>query len=181
MRASSTDLLATVLVYFSLGLFPFCAFQLLLRAFYAMQDTRTPALINVGENAIFIAGNVVLFRYLSVGGLALSNGIGYSFASVVALLVLRRRLHGLDGRALAGVLARILVAGAAAGAAALVASRAMGAAVATGGFGPELLQVGAAALAGVFVFLGMAVAFRLEELRMIKSLVLARVRSGVRA
>src|SRR6266498_2894094 len=43
MRAQSTELLAKVLQAFSIGLFSFCAFQLFLRGFYAMQDTRTPA------------------------------------------------------------------------------------------------------------------------------------------
>lgn len=178
MRASSTDLLAKVLVYFALGLFPFCAFQLLLRAFYAMQDTRTPALINMGENAIFIAGNVLLFRYLSVGGLALSNGIGYGFASVAALVVLRRRLHGLDGRHLVGVLAQVLVAGLAAGGAAFVAAGVVGNAFGTTRLGPQLLQVGGGAFAGVAAFVALALAFRLEELRMVRTLLLSRVRGG---
>jgi putative peptidoglycan lipid II flippase len=47
MGAASTELVAHLLQLFSLGMFSFCLFQLLLRAFYAMQDTRTPALINV--------------------------------------------------------------------------------------------------------------------------------------
>jgi putative peptidoglycan lipid II flippase len=180
MRASSTHLLARVLVYFSVGLFPFCAFQLLLRAFYAMQDTRTPALINVGENAIFIAGNVLLFRYLDVGGLALSNGIAYTFASAAALVILRRRLRGLEGRRLAGVLARIVVAGLAAGGTAYVVSRLVEQRLGAAGFGPEFLQVGGAAFAGLLAFLGLAVAFRLEELQMIRRVVVARIGRGGR-
>jgi putative peptidoglycan lipid II flippase len=180
MRASSTHLLAGVLVYFSVGLFPFCAFQLLLRAFYAMQDTRTPALINVGENAIFIAGNVLLFRYLSVGGLALSNGIAYTFASAAALVILRRRLRGLDGRRLAGVLARILVAGLAAGGTAYVVSRLVEERLGVAGFGPQFLQVGGAAFAGALAFLGLAMAFRLEELQMIRRVVVGSIARGGR-
>jgi putative peptidoglycan lipid II flippase len=178
MRADSTHLLSRVLVFFSLGLFPFCAFQLLLRAFYAMQDTRTPALINVGENVIFIAGNIVLVRYLSVGGLALSNGIGYTFASAVALVILRRRLRGLEGRRISGALARILVAGVAAGATAYGVSRILASSLGSGHLPSELAQVGGAALTGLLVFLALAVAFRLEELQMIKRVVLARVRGS---
>lgn len=174
-QARSTELLAHVLVFFALGLFPFCAFQLLLRAFYAMQDTRTPALINVGENAVFIAGNVLLFRYLKVGGLALSNGIGYTFASVVALVVLRRRLHGLEGRRLSGVLLRILVSGVAGGAAAFAVATWLGRTLGTTGVGNELVQVGGGGLAGAGVFLALAVAFQLEELQLLRSLVRGRI------
>jgi len=178
MQPSSTRLLSRVLIFFSIGLFPFCAFQLLLRAFYAMQDTRTPALINVGENLIFIAGNLILVRYLSVGGLALSNGIGYTFASVVALLILRRRLRGLDGRRLSVVLGRILVAGVAAGGTAYAVSRVVASSLGPTGLGSELAQVLGAAAAGLAVFLALALLFRLEELEMIKRVVLARARGG---
>src|SRR5205823_13486554 len=95
MQPSSTRLLSRVLIFFSIGLFPFCAFQLLLRAFYAMQDTRTPALINVGANAVNVVADIVFFRYLSVEGLALAHATAYTFATGVAGYVLIRRLGGL--------------------------------------------------------------------------------------
>jgi putative peptidoglycan lipid II flippase len=44
---ASGELIANILAFFAIGLFPFSLFQLLLRAFYSMQDTRTPALINI--------------------------------------------------------------------------------------------------------------------------------------
>ncbi|HEX9236964.1 MAG TPA: murein biosynthesis integral membrane protein MurJ, partial [Actinomycetota bacterium] len=96
MHAESTELLAGVLVYFSIGLFAFSSFQLLLRAFYAMQDTRTPALINIAANAVNIAANIVFFRYLQVEGLALGHAAAYTFASIAAIAILSRRLGGLD-------------------------------------------------------------------------------------
>ncbi len=171
MSGGSTDLLANVLVFFSVGLFPFCAFQLLARAFYAMQDTRTPALINIGENAVFVVLNVVLFRYLSVKGLALSNGIAYAFASLAALVILRRRLRGLDGRRMAPSLAVIAVAGVASGAAALAVSEAVSHELGVVSLGPQLLQVVGGVAAGVLVFVAMARAFGLEELDMVRGLV----------
>ncbi|MFN2589553.1 MAG: murein biosynthesis integral membrane protein MurJ, partial [Actinomycetota bacterium] len=62
MQAPSTRLLSSVLIFFSLGLFSFSSFQLLLRAFYAMQDTRTPAVINVASVALNTAVNFLFFR-----------------------------------------------------------------------------------------------------------------------
>ena len=70
---SGTELLAGVLQFFSLGLFSFCAFQLFLRAFYAMQDTRTPALINLFAVGLNTAVNFLYYRYLGVEGLALGH------------------------------------------------------------------------------------------------------------
>ncbi|HYU58439.1 MAG TPA: murein biosynthesis integral membrane protein MurJ, partial [Actinomycetota bacterium] len=72
-RSQSTELLSHVLVMFSVGLFSFSSFQLLLRAFYAMQNTKTPAMINVAAVAINVVVDVVLFRYLRVEGLALGH------------------------------------------------------------------------------------------------------------
>jgi putative peptidoglycan lipid II flippase len=170
----STELLAGVLMFFSLGLFSFSSFQLFLRSFYAMQDTRTPALINVFAVGLNTAVNFVYFRYLRVEGLALGHATAYTFASITAAVILRRRLGGLDGRRLAGSLARILLAGLATGGAAFLASRLLGQAVGTASLGPQLVQVGGGVAAGLAAFLAAAALLRIEELQMIRRLVLAR-------
>jgi putative peptidoglycan lipid II flippase len=70
MRARSVDLVAGVLRFFVLGLVPFSLFQLLLRAFYALQDTKTPFLVNCGAVALNTAVNVPMFLLFRVEGLA---------------------------------------------------------------------------------------------------------------
>ncbi|HZA60723.1 MAG TPA: murein biosynthesis integral membrane protein MurJ, partial [Actinomycetota bacterium] len=104
---ASTDLVSGVLTFFAIGLFPFSAFQLLLRAFYAMQDTRTPLLINVAAVALNTVINLALFPVLDVRGLALGHAAAYTFAVIVAGVILRRRLGGLEGRTLSTGLARV--------------------------------------------------------------------------
>ena len=42
---------------FSLGLVPYMMFQLLLRVFYALHDSRTPVLIGVATMAVNIAAS----------------------------------------------------------------------------------------------------------------------------
>ncbi|MGZ6825970.1 MAG: murein biosynthesis integral membrane protein MurJ, partial [Mycobacteriales bacterium] len=54
----------TLLVLFTLGLLAFSAYQLQLRAFYALQDTRTPALVNLAVNATTVVADVLLFLLL---------------------------------------------------------------------------------------------------------------------
>jgi putative peptidoglycan lipid II flippase len=171
----STELLAHVLQVFSVGLFSFCAFQLLLRAFYAMQDTRTPALINILAVGLNTAVNFLYFRYLKVEGLALGHATAYTFAAIVAVIILRRRLGGLEGRRFLPAFGRILVAGLATGAAAYVVARWIGDALGTATLGPQLLQVGGGILAGLLTFIAVAAAFRLQELRVIGQMVRARV------
>ena len=175
MQAQSTDLLAGVLIYFSFGLFSFSVFQLFLRAFFAMQDTRTPALINVAAVAINVGADIVLFRYLKVRGLALGHAIAYTFATITAGALLRRRLGGLDGRRLAVTLGQIALGGFAAGAAAYLVSRQIGLSLGTASLGPQVLQVSLGVAAGVLAFLALASAFRLSELELVKGFVLARI------
>jgi putative peptidoglycan lipid II flippase len=174
-QAKSGDLLAGILRMFSLGMFSFCLFQLLLRAYYGMQDTRTPALINVLAVGLNTGVNFVFFRYLRVEGLALGHATAYTFAAVAAMLLLRRRLGGLGRHRLAVPLGQILLGGLATGAAALLVSVGVGRALGTASFGLQLLQVGGGVVAGMAAFLAVAVAFRMEELRLIRTLLRTRL------
>lgn len=176
MGSQSTELVAHVLVAFSVGLLSFSSFQLLLRAFYAMQDTRTPALINVGAVAVNTAVNFIYFRYLQVEGLALGHATAYSFAAVVAVWLIARRLGGLDGRRMARSLGQILLGGVATGVAAWAASRGLERAIGNAGILPEALQVVAGVAAGLAAFLAIASAFRMPELALIRGVLTSRFR-----
>jgi putative peptidoglycan lipid II flippase len=173
--AVSTTALAHVLIFFSIGLFSFCSFQLILRAFYAMQDTRTPALINVFAVGVNIVADLILFHYLKVEGLALGHATAYTFAAITSAAILRGRLGGLDGRQVLPALAKIGVGGLAAGATAFLASRAAGTALGVSTLA-RLVQVAGGVAAGATAFLVVAAAFGLPELSMIKSLFLSPFR-----
>jgi putative peptidoglycan lipid II flippase len=174
-QKASGDLLAGILRMFAVGMFSFCLFQLLLRAYYGMQNTRTPALINVFAVGLNTAVNFVYFRYLKVEGLALGHATAYTFAAITAAMMLRRRLGGLEGRRLAAPLAQIVVAGLATAGAAWLVSNLLGRALGTASVGPQLLQVGGSVIAGMAAFLGIALAFRMQELRLIANLVRGRL------
>ena len=55
---------------FSLGLVPFSIYLFSLRAFYSLQDTRTPFWLNCAENVLNIALAVPLYAWLGIPGLA---------------------------------------------------------------------------------------------------------------
>ena len=172
----STELIAGVLVYFAVGLFSFSTFQLFLRAFYAQQDTRTPALINIFAVALNTAVNLIFVRYLGVEGLALGHATAYTFAALVAGIVMHRRLRGLDGRRLILALARILAAGALTGGAAFMAARTVGKAIDVGTLPGQVAQVTAGLAAGGVAFLAAAAALRIRELSLLKEALLSRRR-----
>ena len=85
---------------FSLGLVPFSIYLFSLRAFYSLQDTRTPFVLNCFENAFNIALAFPLYYAFGVPGLAVAFAGAYSGAAVLTIIVLRRRLGHMDGRRL---------------------------------------------------------------------------------
>ncbi len=123
-RVSAADAryIGWVFVAFSIGLVPFAMFQLLLRAFYALHDTRTPALINVVATLVNIGADVGLYVALPPGqrvvGLALGFTASYWVAFVLTARALGRRLDGIDGQRVTQTYVRVTLASAVAGGAA---------------------------------------------------------------
>lgn len=161
----STELIAEVLQMMSLGLFSFSAFQLFVRAFYAMQDSRRPALVNIGANAVNIAVNAALVARFGVQGLAIGLAVSYTVGAIVLGAAARRKLGGIGGIQLLGSLGRSCIVGVAvAGAAAGVTSL-----IHPGNDLERSLQVGAAVTTGLLVFVGIAKLLRMDELQSIAS------------
>jgi putative peptidoglycan lipid II flippase len=98
LSASRADLTADVLATFALGLFGFSVYLYALRGFYTVKDTRTPFLLNAGENAVNIVLALALYPSLGVQGLGLAYAGAYTISAIVALVVLGRRVGGLDDR-----------------------------------------------------------------------------------
>ena len=100
--AASARYLGEVFAVFSLGLLPYMLFQLLLRVFYAMHDSRTPALIGLAAMAVNIVANLAALAILPpkhvVAGLGAGFGLANLVGTVAAWRVLSRRIGGLDGR-----------------------------------------------------------------------------------
>ena len=103
-----------VFAVFSLGLVPYMLFQLLLRVFYAMHDSRTTAFIGLAVMAVNIAVNVAAWAFLPVGqitaGLAAAFGVANVAGTAIAWRILRGRTGGLDGKRIAWTLVRTLLA-----------------------------------------------------------------------
>jgi putative peptidoglycan lipid II flippase len=90
-----------VFAVFCLGLLPYMMFQLQLRVFYAMHDSKTPAIIGLFTMTVNIVANIVALHSLPgskvVAGLGVGFGLANLVGAVIAWRILTRRLHGLDG------------------------------------------------------------------------------------
>jgi putative peptidoglycan lipid II flippase len=108
---ASARLLGEIFAVFSLGLLPYMLFQLLLRVFYAMHDSRTPALIGGITMVINIAASLIALAVLPpqhvVAGLGAGFGISNLAGAIVAWQVLSRRIGGLGGRLIGRGLVRM--------------------------------------------------------------------------
>jgi len=179
MSANSSRLVAEVLQMFALGLVPFSFFLLLLRAFYARQDAKTPTLVNVVLNTVYAVFSLILFPVFRVQGLALAHSLCYVAGALLAGALLARRIGGLDTGRTFAALGRASVAS-------LVAALAMVLAVAgvNGVMGPggerALVQLLAGAAAGGVAFLGAAKVLRIEELDTLRNLLPGRSRAPAR-
>jgi putative peptidoglycan lipid II flippase len=90
----STDLVAEALGYFALALLGLSVVEATTRAFYAMQDTRTPVLAAIVVIAVNIILSAILAPRMGHGGLALSFALTSTAEMVILLVVLRGRLPG---------------------------------------------------------------------------------------
>jgi putative peptidoglycan lipid II flippase len=176
MTAESTRLVSGVLQLFTLGLLPFSLFQLFLRAFYALQDTKTPFLINCGAVALNTAVNIPMFQWFGVRGLAAGHAIAYIFGVVLQARALARRIGGLDLTRVWESLSRILAAAAAMGlvvwASSIVAERGLRPA----GLVEELIALGVPITLGVATYLWLAHRLGIQELEYARGLVNRRFR-----
>ncbi len=101
---------ASALAWFAIGLIGHIVVHVLARAFYAMQDTRTPvtwAIVAVGVNVPLM---ILLVGPMGVEGLALALSISALIEVTGLLWSLRTRLEGIEGRSIAWSLVRALLA-----------------------------------------------------------------------
>jgi putative peptidoglycan lipid II flippase len=177
---TDADQIARTLQAFALGLPFFSTFQLLTRTFYAVQDTRTPALVNLAAAVVNVGADLLMISVFGLGvpGLALGHAISYGFATLVCVAVLRRRLGTLDGRRISATVIRVVPAAvASAGAAWLAAVAVRSLASDPASFTIELAEVAAGVVAGVLVFLGAALMLGIREVDEVKDAVRRRFRA----
>jgi putative peptidoglycan lipid II flippase len=167
---------ADTLQAFALSLVPFSVYLYAMRAFYALQDTRTPFFLNAFENGLNVLLAIVLFPHFGVQGLALAWSGAYVVAAVVALAVLGRRIGSLADPV---VLRSSLRAGAAAVALGVVAVPIAGA-IGSSSPGKAFVATAVAGVAGAMAYVGVLVALRSDELTALVGLVRRRAPSPPR-
>lgn len=78
------DTTVTIFRWFMFGLLPFSIIQHVVRAFYALADTRPPFRVAVVQNILVVGMGLVASPILGVAGLAAAYGVGYWITAVIA-------------------------------------------------------------------------------------------------
>lgn len=92
---AATAATTLALQMYALGLVGFAVVSIASRAFFALHDTRTPALLDAGGVALAIALGLALVGTLRHAGLALGFSLGMTAEAVVMIAVLGRRVGSL--------------------------------------------------------------------------------------
>jgi putative peptidoglycan lipid II flippase len=113
---SQAALMGLIVSVFTLGLLPFTLFYILLRGYYALEDTRTPFWMTVFYSVVMLALMYPLFYLAAPGGnqvaaIALAYALAYWVALALTWWVLARRLGSMESKRTVGALARMLIAG----------------------------------------------------------------------
>jgi putative peptidoglycan lipid II flippase len=168
-----------VLMAFALGLIPYSVCYVVLRGFYAYEDTRTPFYNTVIVAAVNAAASAACFVVLparwAVTGMAASYGLAYVIGVGVAVKRLRKRLGGdLDGKRIVRTYTRLIGAS--------IPAALVGGTVAYGvthslGYGAlgSLLAVISGGLALLGVFFVAAKRMRIEEMTAMVGMVRGRL------
>ncbi|WP_371498294.1 murein biosynthesis integral membrane protein MurJ [Kitasatospora sp. NBC_00374] len=162
---------------FALGLIPYSVQYVLLRGFYAYEDTRTP-FSNTVWVALTQAGTAVFFFLVlpdrwAVTGMAFGYGISYAVGVAVAVPKLKARTGGLDTARIAKTYVRLAIACLPAAAIGLTAELLLGSVV--DGWLGDLLTLLIAATLQLGMFLVLARRMRIEELNAMVGMVRSRL------
>ncbi|MGI9007389.1 MAG: murein biosynthesis integral membrane protein MurJ [Streptosporangiaceae bacterium] len=176
---ASARYFGVVFAVFSLGLIPYMLFQLLLRVFYSLHDSKTPALVGVVTMVVNVVTNLIALAVVPRQDVAAALGVGFGLAnlagSILAWRVLSRRLGGLAGQEIKTSLMRMHAAAIPAAIFALIVVIVVGGAFSAGKLSSALVVVvgGAGAL---LIYLLFSRLLRVTEVTDLTAMVRSRLR-----
>ncbi len=107
--------IGNVIIAFIVGLVPFCVLFVLQRTYYALGDTRTPFFFTLFQVVLLViavlACSLLPTDWIAVG-IAASITVTGTLQAILAALLLRHRMHGIDGRRIVRSLVKYVAAAA---------------------------------------------------------------------
>lgn len=89
---TAIGLTSYALLFYSVGMVGFGLREVLSRGFYSLQDTRTPMINAFIAMVMNIVLNIILSKFLGIGGLALATSIAALFCTVLLFISLKKKI-----------------------------------------------------------------------------------------
>ncbi|MCK9275529.1 MAG: murein biosynthesis integral membrane protein MurJ [Syntrophales bacterium] len=173
--AASTLYTAEALFFYTLGLWAFSGTRVLVSAFYALQDTKTPVKIAFFAFIVNVIASIMLMYPLKHGGLALAVSIASSVNMTILVLILQKKIGSfLDKKFFRSAARGVIIS--------IVMGAAMIAAMQCAGWNPEspfsarLFTLIAALVSGGVVFFIFSLSFEEGEMRTLMRMVKRKLR-----
>ena len=110
--ATSTILTAQALFFYAVGLWAFSVIRVIVSAFYALQDTKTPMKAAVVALVVNVVFSLTLMFPLKHGGLALATSIASAVNVILLTVILTRKIGCFMNRDFYGAVFRMILASA---------------------------------------------------------------------
>ncbi|HLH32487.1 MAG TPA: murein biosynthesis integral membrane protein MurJ [Terriglobia bacterium] len=160
--ASSTALTAWALPFFAVGLSAFSMVKIIVPAFYALQDTRTPVKVAAIAMILNIGFNFLFIQPLQNGGPALATSAAAGFNSLALLAIFYRRYGSFGVRRIAESVSKFAVGSLVLGAVAYGMIHWPG--FYAGHMTQKVIALGITIAAGASTYLAVAALLRMQEL-----------------
>lgn len=161
---------------------PFAAIdQLLIFAFYARKDTRTPVLVGVLGVLTYLIVALTLITPLGMLGLVLANSVQLSSHALIMLYLAHRYFDGLRDQGLGKSAAKVIIASAVTGVAVLISVPWLTRLTAVSATWGELLVVLSGGFLGLLTYGIMTWLLRVEDVTYLRKMVAARLASGLQS
>jgi putative peptidoglycan lipid II flippase len=165
----STRITSLALTFYSVGLFAYSGIKILVSAFYSLQDTLTPVKVASFSLVVNIILNLILMRYLKVGGLALATSISATTNFLLLFYFLKKKIKDLEGKGIINSSLRILLAALAMGLISKISFSGLGQIMEK-----EILHLVAVIIISLCSYMIFSLIFRVEELQSLRDWIIKK-------
>ena len=162
---------------YAVGLVGYSVARIAASTFYALRQSHVPVAVSVATIVANVVLSVTLVRVMEYRGLALGISLAALANGALLVVLLRRRLGGIEGRRLSVALVKVTVAASLMVLAALGVGHVMGAVLSGQHFATQLLRLGVSIGAALAVLAAAAKVLRIEEFNEAITVIRSRIHS----
>lgn len=160
---------SNALFFYSIGMVSFGFREILSRAFYSLQDTKTPMINATVAMILNISLNIILSKLIGIGGLALATSISGIFCTILLFISFRKKIGLFEMRNTFISIMKITVASVLMG---IIAKLAFDILL---GFLNQGLSLVFATIIGALIYFVIIYLMRVEEIKVLVNIIKARI------